>query len=160
MRTSKEISKGEYKFLLVISLMLFGFTCFGILGEILENYHRSISQTQFEFSDCSIRFSFPFAYLLSICIVAALFFAKRFLLSSLLTFAYALLGVYIIYFRFETFAESRFGEMSFGFLEQLDFVVFHYDYINFTLTFILLFWQISILLRMLIKTLQRNDKLP
>lgn len=160
MKTDEYISKQEHKFLLVIACLLFGFALLCSLGELLENYHQSVSQSQFEFSDCSIRFSFPFAYLLSVFIVVALFFTRRFLLSSLLTFSYILLGVCVVYFRFEAYAENPLGELNFEFLKQLDLVVFYYDYIIFTLAYVLLFWQSSILLRMLIKTLQRKNRLP
>jgi hypothetical protein len=160
MQANKYISKQEYKFLLIFAFTIFGFAFSISLAELIENYRQASYQTQFEFSNCAIQFSFPLAYLSSIFIITALFFTRKFLLSSFLTVSYILLIVYAIYFRFETFADSMFGELDFGFLEQMNQVVYYYDFIIFTFTFILLFWQISILLRILIKTLQRKNDLP
>jgi hypothetical protein len=53
-----------------------------------------------------------------------------------------------------------FGGLKFGLVEQIRFVAHNYDYLAFSFALILLFWQISILLRMLIKTLQRKTELP
>jgi hypothetical protein len=50
--------------------------------------------------------------------------------------------------------------MEIGFIKQIGFVADEYDYLAFSFALTLLFWQISILLRMLIKTLQRKTELP
>jgi hypothetical protein len=160
MKANEYISKQEHKFLLIFAFTIFVFAFSVFSTELIEDYNRAIPETQFEFSNCGIFYSFPPAYLSSIFILFALLLTKRFLLSLLLTLSYILLIVYAIYVRFETFADSLFGELSFGFIEQMEIVVYYYDYVIFTLTLILLFWQISILLRMLIKTLQRKNELP
>ncbi len=160
MKANEHISIREHKFLLIIAFTIFVFAFSVFSTEVIADYNRAVSETKFEFSNCAISYSFPPAYLSSIFIFIALLLTKRFFLSVVLTLSYILLIVYAIRVRFETFADSRFGELSFGFTEQMESTVFYYDYIIFTFTLILLFWQISILLRMLIKTLQGKTELP
>lgn len=160
MRANEHISKLEHKLLLVIAFTVFAFGLLCFLGDVVADINRAVSSTQFEFSNCGIFYSFPLIYLSSAFIFVALLLTKRFLLSSLLTLSYILLIVYAIYVRFETFADNRFGELSFSFVEQMKIAVFYYDHIIFTLASILLFWQTSILLRMLIKTKHRTIELP
>lgn len=94
-------------------------------------------------------------------IFLAILKARNFLLSSLLTFSYAFVFVYGLSAKFRA---ARLGGDEFSprvdFFDQVFRAAGASDYIIAFFISILLFWQISILLRILIKTLQRKSKLP
>lgn len=173
MRANKYISRAEHKLILIVALLVFIFPISILSFKFIQDYNHGIYEAQQElkyqangkiplrFAVDSINHSVPIAYLLSVFIFIALLKPKKFLLSSFLTFCFVILIIYGIYFRFEhIFAESMFGKLNSGFIEQMQIVVYDFDYTVFALAIILLFWQISILLRMLVKTTQRKLELP
>ena len=103
----------------------------------------------------------PGLHFLTLFIFISLLKTKRFLLSSFLTIFYAIVFIYGLSARFNG---RRLGGEEFSpkvdFLKQLYIEANSFDYLAALFISILLFWQISILLRMLIKTLQRKTELP
>jgi hypothetical protein len=103
----------------------------------------------------------PLFHFLTLFIFIAVRKTKRFLLSLFLTVFYAFLFIYGLSARYNA---GRLGGEEFSpkvaFLDQVYRGADNIDCIAAVFISILLFWQISILLRMLIKTLQRITELP
>ncbi len=76
-------------------------------------------------------------------------YSRIFLVLTLFGVLARILGVYYLFF--QTFVEPKVGEFVFYIIEDLIFLA---------IVFLLLFWQISILLRILVKSLQRNAIMP
>lgn len=171
MKTNNHISKKEFKLLLVVSFITSVIAFSNFTFQVIEKYYDSVSEQQTElrkqanneptfgiysFERAS---SIPFLNFLSFFIFIILYKSKRFLVSSLLTLLIFIPLAYEFYrgFRFILFynplPERSFSELLFLFANRFDYFVFLF-------VSILLFWQISILLRMLIKTLQRKAELP
>ncbi len=169
MKANDYISKREHILLLIVAFTVFGFVLSVIIPQVISIYNYSVSEEQRELKKQADgkptpRLSgshspdiMPLFHFLTFFIFIALFKTKRFLLSSFLTVFYVLLIIYGLSLRFEN---SMFGGLEFGLVKQIRFVAHNYDYLAFSFALILLFWQISILLRMLIKTLQRKTELP
>jgi hypothetical protein len=85
---------------------------------------------------------------------------KRFLLPFFLTLLYASIFIYGLFVRatYSGFDSDSFLDSSL--IERINLVVLDFDILAAFFISILLFWQISILLRMLIKTLQKESVLP
>jgi hypothetical protein len=169
MKANNYISKKEHILLLIFAFTAFGFVLSVITPQVISIYNYSVSEEQRELKSQADdkpnpRFSgsqspniMPLFHFLSFFIFIALLKTKRFLLSSFLTIFYVFCIVYGLSLRFES---SMFGGLEISFIKQIRFVAHNYDYLAFSFALILLFWQISILLRMLIKTLQRKTELP
>jgi hypothetical protein len=96
--------------------------------------------------------------LLAGLIFATLFFSKLFLFSTLFS---GFLFTRYIYWFFDTQRLLDSLELShFEGLDQFFYKSTIWDFITLSFLSILLFWQIWILLRMLIKTLQKENNLP
>ena len=173
MMANKYISTTEHKSLLVVSFISLIFVLSTISFEIIEDYNYAVLERQREleyqangeqiprFSNDSIDNTFPGLHLLTLFIFLSLLTTKRFAIPSILTTFYAIVFVYNLYEKYK-----------FGFLGGEDFAsktdTFYriyrmangYEYFAAFFISVLLFWQISILLRMLIKTLQRKPELP
>jgi hypothetical protein len=114
------------------------------------------------FAACGgMNFSIPLLHFLTLFIFTALYRTRRFILSIFLTIFYAGIFIYGLFLRYNG---ARLGGEEFS--PQVDFLdkIYHaatdFDYVFAAFISILLFWQISILLRMLIKTTQRKTELP
>ncbi len=171
MKANNYISRKEHKSLLIVALITVVIAFSNITFQGVEKYNNSVSEKQeklekqangqptFEFYDFVRASSIPFLNLLSFFIFLTLYKSKRFIISSLLTLLIFTPFVYEFYlgFRFILFynqlPELSFTKLLFSFANCFDYLVF-------LLISILLFWQISILLRMLIKTLQEKTELP
>lgn len=167
------ISKREHKLLTAFAFVVFGFVLLFISLSIIQDYNYSVSETQKELmsqanAQSNIKFSggngltfFPLFHLLTFFIFVAVFKTKRFLLPLLLTILYTFLFIYGLSARFKG---SQLGGEEFSpkvdLHRQLYYAADGYDYFAALFILILLFWQISILLRMLIKTSQRKNILP
>ncbi len=124
--------------------------------ESLANYNQEGG-----FSGSGSTVAIPLLHFLTLFIFIALLKTKKFLLSSFLTIFYA---VVFIYGLSASYNASQLGGEEFSpkvaFLDQVYRGADNFDYFAAVFISILLFWQISILLRMLIKTLQRKNELP
>ncbi len=171
MKANNYISRKKYKLLLITAFLTSVIAFSNFTFQVIEKYNNSVSEQQAElrkqandepifgiysFERAS---SIPFLNFLSFFIFITLYKSKRFIASSILTllifmpFAYEFyLGFRFILF-YNPFPKHSFTELLFLFANRFDYLVF-------LLVSILLFWQISILLRMLIKTLQRKTELP
>ncbi len=171
MKASNFISKKEHRLLLIIAFTVFLFVFSIFTLQVVKDYNYSVSedQRQLKFQAdgaSSPRFSsdnyvLPGLHFLTLFIFIALLKTKRFLLSSSLTVFYAIVFIYVLSARYNG---SRLGGEEFSpkvhFLDQIYRAADSFDYLAALFISILLFWQISILLRMLIKTLQRKTELP
>lgn len=173
MKANKYISKTENILLLIFAFLVFGFVLSVFTSQVISSYNYSISEEQSELKSQADgkphpRFSgfngpnvIPGLHLLTLFIFIALLKTKKFLLSSFLTVFYAIVFIYGLSARFNG---RRLGGEEFSpkvdFLKQLYLEADSFDYLVFLFVSILLFWQFSILLRMLIKTLQRKNVLP
>jgi len=174
MKANKYISKREHKFLLIVAFTAFVFalSIFSLQG--IKDYNNAISKEQNElerlannepiisFSACGgMDYRVPFFHFLTFFILVALLKTKRFLLPSFLTVFYAIIFIYGLSARYDG---SRLGGEEFSpkvdFLDKVYRAATNFDYVAAFFISTLLFWQISILLRILIKTLQRKTELP
>ncbi len=171
MKANNYISKREHKLLLIVAFTASLFVLSIFTLQVVKDYNYSVSEEQLEiqyqatgergihFSSSNSEYTIPGLHFLTLFIFLALLKTKKFLLPSLLTVFYVLCIIYSLFLRFNI---SKFdGHITkVSFVEQLYLVANTFDCSAFFLASILLFWQISILLRMLIKTLQRKTELP
>lgn len=157
MKANDYISKKEHTFLTVFVFTAFVFVLSVFTSEEIRIHNLSISP----FSSSNYANAMPGLHFLTFFIFVALLKTKRFLLSSLLTIFYAVVFIYGLSIRYNA---SRLGgeEFSpkFDFLDQVYRAANGFDYLAALFISILLFWQISILLRILMKTTQRKIELP
>jgi hypothetical protein len=168
------ISKREHKLLINFAFVVFLFVLLFISLSIINDFNYSVSEVQKELKSQAspdeprINLSggsgltfFPLFQLLTFFIFVALFKAKRFLLPFLLTIFYTFIFIYALSARFKG---RQLGGEEFSpqvdLHEQLYYASNGYDFFSAIFILILLFWQISILLRMLIKTSQKENVLP
>ncbi len=167
------VSKREHKLLTTFAFVVFIFVLLFISLSIIQDYNYSVAQTQKELqsqadSQPRIKFSggngltfFPLFHLLTFFIFVALLKTKRFLLPLLLTVFYTFVFIYGLSARFKG---RQLGGEEFSpkvdLHKQLYYAADGYDFFAALFILILLFWQISILLRMLIKISQRKNVLP
>jgi len=178
MKANNYISKREHKFLLVFAFIVFVLAFSSFTSHIIESYNDSVSQTQeklekkanyvktnevsFEFYDLTRTDPRPFynlfISLLSLFAFLALLKTKKFVLPSFFTaFSFLIFSTWFISFnRAINHNETQPPNL----LERFLIIAAIFDYVVFSFVSILLFWQISILLRMLVKTLQKDEALP
>ncbi len=173
MKVNNYISRKEHKLLLIVAFITFAFIasafCYGIIVDynyfVYDQQQRLESLANYNqaggFSGSGPTAGIPLLHFSTLFIFIALLKTKKFLLSSILTFFYAVVFIYGLSARYNA---SRLGGEEFSpkvaFLDQIYRGADNFDYITAVFISILLFWQISILLRMLIKTLQRKTELP
>lgn len=169
MSAKNHISKREYKSLLISSFLTSIFAFVSLASVFIVNYNNFVIEKQMklystanEFPTFEIysfeRSSFlPFFCFFSLFIFAAVIKTKNFATPFLLTAFSLFLFVYEFYQR-RNFIFGEFSDISL--FEKFASFGNIFDYITFVFVSILLFWQISILLRMLIKTSQKENVLP
>lgn len=153
MKRNEYISKLEQNYLLITSFLAFIFSLSFFLFDIFQMSHVSDSN----FSQDYINYTFPGFHLITLFIFLSLLFTKRYIISFFLTIFYVFCNFYSFYLRdsYYYFSEFPKNPSISGIYSKLNFS----DIIAFLFAVILLFWQISILLRMLIKTLQKRNGL-
>ena len=154
MKANKYISQKEHLTLLIFAFVAFVFVLSGFASEFIKSHNTSGSL-------------FPYyptypagLHFLTFFIFLALLKTKRFLLSSFLTNFYACIFVYSLFMRTKYSGFDSDSFLNSSLFEQFCLVTRDFDYLAAFFISILLFWQISILLRMLIKTLQKENVLP
>ncbi len=172
MRANEYVSKREHKLLLIVAFTAFVFVTLFFCWNIIKNYNYSVyyELQRLEYlanynreGGMSIpsRKVVPLLHLLTLFIFLALLKTKKFLLPLFLTVFYAIVFIYGLSVGYY---ESLLGGEEFspkvGFFDRVYCIADGFDYLAFLFISILLFWQISILLRILIKTLQRKTELP
>lgn len=172
MKVNNYVSKKEHRLLLIVAFTAFVYVVSAFTFEAVNGYNQYISEQQNVLKNQAdgkpnLRFSgtdginqIPGLHILTLFIFAALLKTKRFLLPVILTVFYATGFIYSLFVRanYSGFDSPNFLQSSF--FEQIYLVSNLFDFLAFFFILILLFWQISILLRMLIKTLQRKRVLP
>lgn len=173
MQVTDYISSNERKALLVVGFAMF---IFATVGFIIYNITEHLERVEFYRQQDENRaqgkpsFSGPYCFpnkhpqkLLKIAAATGLtffllIFSKRFILSTVSTFI--VLELFIAWY-FSTQNEILYDES--GNLQGIDRIFLeagNFDLLVFSLSIILLFWQFSILLRVLIKSAQRKNVLP
>ena len=166
--------KREKRILSIIAFagFLFVFTTFSF--EHIADYNYAVSKEQnkleslsnnqqvLSFSACGgVDYRIAPFHFFTLFIFLSILKSRKFLLSSFLTLFYAVIFIYGLSAKFKG---ARLGGEKFSphvdFLDQVFRAAGISDYIIAFFISGLLFWQISILLRMLIKTLQRKTELP
>lgn len=172
MQTKNYVSKREHKFLWIFALIWFAFVLVNFAYETTKSYNYSIYMQQLElvsqannkidprFSG-SAPYTIPGLHILSAFVFVSLLKSKRYVISSILTLFYFLIFLYGIVVRFDG---MRLGgeEFSpqFSYFHKLYYGASDFDFLFTFVISILLFWQFSILLRILIKNTQRKNVLP
>ena len=158
MNAIKHISKNEHKLLLIVAFASIIFVLSVITFDIIKAFTSYTSKSQFSGQTAN---TFPLFHFLTVLILVALVKTKRFLLPFISTVLYAFAFIYGLSARYKG---GRLGGEEFSpkvdFHEQIFRAANEFDYIAAFFISILLFWQISILLRMLIKNSQRKNVLP
>ena len=171
----KIISKKEHKLLLAIAFAAFAFSIFSFVSYNVEaeikrsEYFRQQEENRIQnkpvfsgpycYPDRHPQFLFSIVLLIGVTFLSFCF-AKLYLFSFFFTIASISRFIYQF---FETGNEFLYDQL--GILSGIN-RIFHYagefdpNIAVIFLLLILLFWQISILLRMLIKTSQRKNVLP
>jgi Zn-dependent protease with chaperone function len=173
MKANNYISKIEHKLLLIVALAALIFSIAGSAAyakkdsDERDEYDRiqaeNIVNNEPVFSgaychpDKHPQFLFSIILLLGLTF-CSLCFAKKYLLSSSLTFASVLMFVYWFINTQKLLSDNESPTIK-G-LDRLFYKAGDFDIVVCSLVSILLFWQISILLRMLVKTLQTKNELP
>ena len=161
MQANKYISKREHKLLLLVTFLSFSFVFTVFACQVFQTYYDFIVNISPQFSGGAGAFRVPGLHLLTLFIFIALLKTKRFLLPSFLTVLYTFVFIYGLSVRYKA---GQLGGEEFSpkvaFLDQVFRAANSFDYLAAFFISILLFWQISILLRMLIKTLQKETALP
>ncbi len=170
MKTNRHISKKEFKGLLILALLASVFAFSSLALTSINAYNESVADEQmklelkanghptFEFYSFERGSFFPLFCILSLFIFVALLKTKIFVIPFLLTLSNFCMFIYEVFLRKWIFFDEYFS--NFSFTEKLFIIGNIFDYLTFTLVSVLLFWQISILLRILIKTSQRKNVLP
>lgn len=157
MKANNYISKKEHKLLLIVAFTALVFVLSIFTSELIRIHNLSNSP----FSGSIGANTMPGLHFLTFFIFIALFKTKRFLLSSFLTIFYANVFIYGLSARY--YAKLLGGEEfspKVDFFDRLYREANSFDYLAAFFISILLFWQILILLRMLVKTLQKEKALP
>jgi len=171
MKANNYISNKERRLIQIAAFILVIFVVLNFCFETINTYNYSVSERQKELAAQAgakvIKISgsypppMPAFHFASIFIFIALLRAKRFIASLLLTIFYLSIFVYGLVARFNG---GRLGgeEFSpeFNFFHKIYYGARDFDILASVFILILVFWQIRILLRILIKSLQRKDALP
>lgn len=171
MKAINYISRKEYNLLLIVT-----FTAFLIVGTIfawqaVKDYNYSIYHEQISllhqanygrpggFPYGQDLYVLPGLHFLTLFIFIALLKTKKFLIPLLLTVFYLFTILYGLSARYESNILAS-PSIHLNLYKEIYLIANIYDFTAFFFAVILLFWQISILLRMLIKTIQRKRVLP
>lgn len=157
MKPNKYISQKEHLMLLIFAFILFASFLSIFIWEADQVYS---APPQFRFSGSGNISQTPQFHFFSLFIFIALLTTKRFLLSSFLTVFYAFIFIYGLFVRAEYSSFDSDTFLNSSFIERFYIVAHDFDFLAAFFISILLFWQISILLRMLIKTSQKESVLP
>jgi len=157
MQTNYYISRREHNLLLILASTSVVFAFSNFAYQLINHFIKPIDS--FVLYDISRGSLLPTFNFLTLGIFIALFKSRRFIISSLMTSLSFIIFAYEFYSRVRIILrDDPFPELSLT--EQLLMIANYFDYTVFLIVSVLLFWQISILLRMLIKTLQKDEALP
>ena len=164
--------------LLIFAFIVFALAFSNLTSRIIESYNNSVSEAQEELKEkanyirnSEVSFGIYSLYgtdprpfynllinLLSLFTFLALCKTKKFILPSFFT-ALSFLIFLTWFISFNRTINNNETQPP-NTLERLLILGAIFDYVVFFSVSILLFWQISILLRMLVKTLQKDEALP
>lgn len=172
MKLNGYISNREHKALLIVAFLAFIFVLSVFTAQIAGDYNDLVSETQknlneqfggnrnIRFSNCSPAIRMGAFHFLTFFIFVSLLKTKRFLLSSFSTLLYAFIFIYGLFVRVRYSGFDSDSFLNSSLIEQFYLVARDFDFPAAFFISTLFFWQISILLRMLIKTSQRENVLP
>ena len=175
MKANNYISNKEHKLLLIVAFIALILALSSFVSFSIETYNKQVQAEQIELKEKAngeyisfgiygdwgdsrplYRFSFIFPTLFTFLILR-----KTRLIIFSLFFTSIPFFIFIYWFFKINHAISTNETLSkLTVLDRIFTIATTFDYVVFLFISILLFWQISILLRMLIKTLQRKTQLP
>jgi hypothetical protein len=173
MKANKYISEKEFKVMLFIAFLTSAFAFAGLTTISVKSYNDRVAEKQMELeaeaNDKASKISFgiysfertrffPFFCFAALFIFITLLKTKRFFLSAFLTLFNFCIFVYELFLSRVFLLNTQ--DSNFSFIERLLLIGNAFYYLTFLLVSILLFWQISILLRMLIKSFPGKIELP
>jgi hypothetical protein len=173
-KSNRFITIIEHRLLSYAAMTAFIFSVAGLFSNIIDAYNNVVKLDQHRlarkaygeipfFEPCDFTGGYP-QYLIFLILLLGLNYlfiinAKKFLLASLTT-------LFSVLFFLKWFFDTRNellaleGIPDIKGLDSFFYKAGNFDLIVFLLVSVLFFWQISILLRILIKTLQRKQALP
>lgn len=159
MKSNSYISIKESPFLLITASLVFFLTVINLGSIIYTEFLSSLRSSGIDFSNCGVRRInlIPYFRFFALLIFPLLIWKKKAVFSILFTFL-SFSGFTSEIYR--TFGYISLNEVKISFFELISYNITQIDFIVFSIISLLLFWQISILLRMLIKSLQRKPELP
>lgn len=170
MKAENHTSLKEHKTLLGVVLLWTVIVILCFCSEVITNYNESVAAQQKELAILagvkpgpSFSISAIYKPILEIHLLSFLIFTtllkKRFFISLLTTFCYFIFLVKALINRFNNFVNEDFWART-DFLSKIDIAASGLDLFAFVFLLTIFFWQSSILLRMLIKTIKRKNILP
>jgi len=175
MKANNYISKKEHKLLLIFAFILFILAFTNFVCDSIESYNKRFQEEQIELKEKAnnngnsfgiygdwganrpwYRFSFIFLTLLAFLTLQKI---RVFIFPLFITIVPFSIFAYWFIRTYNLIVIDEFVSRHKG-LDRTLIIATVFDYLIFFFVSILLFWQISILLRMLIKTLQRKSILP
>jgi hypothetical protein len=179
MKAINYILRKERKFLMVIAFLTVVLSFASFASQILENYNKNIAEKHqelkrkadniktdgisfglYEISGTNLRPFYSLSLIfLNICAFTSLRKSKKFVFSTLFTIFSFLVFIHWFTATRMAITVSEVADSING-LNRYFYQAGITDFLVFLLVAILLFWQISILLRMLIKNTQRKNVLP
>lgn len=172
MTANNYISKNEHRLLLIVAFSAFAFVVSTFTFHFVKSYNdyiieqhkelksRADNEPYMSFSGGNSIHQIPGHHFLILFVFLSLLKTKRFLLPAILTVFYTSVFIYGLFVRASYIGFDSPNYLQSSLIEQFYFVANPFDFFAFIIISILLFWHISILLRMLIITSQRKNVLP
>lgn len=153
MKNNPYISVKENNLLIIIASLIFFLSIVNFGSFLYEDYLNSLTRNKLDFSACSVlRINFiPHFRFLAILVFPIFLLDKRFIFFPFCTFLSFSAFIYEIYSIIPRLEQS---DSKISLFEVMSYSLTQTDYFIFALIFLLLFWQISILFRIGIKTFQ------
>lgn len=169
MKTTKFISLNEHRVFLFFIFISFILSVLCLSCFVIEKYNESVVSAQLQkltgFAVYSFEPTHPRFLVLSVttlCFGIASILLFKFC-TYLITLFLNILNIlaFVCWLNFTTMIISSFEDLNS--VRSMDFILYQASFFDLSLFFLiisLLFWQSSILLRMLIKNIQRKNSLP
>lgn len=176
MKAPEVISQKEHKFLLGFVFIWVVFILSVFCWEAVTDYNDAVFSQQVELAELkgiitknsfavdAVPKTFLSIHFISVFILILTAVSKRIFFSTIITIFYFCALIYAVVSRHDKFFNSFFGDEDYSanvsLFRKFDVAANDVDVLAVLFISILLFWQISILLRMLINKSQRKNELP
>lgn len=171
MKANPYISIKEKRLLTIFASIIFSLTLINLGWIAIEDYNNSVKEEEERLARIAngtnykmdfkiygfIRHDYKYEFrFFSLILLPFIFRAKKFIFSTTFTFLSFTALFYEFYLCLKVFLVTSSMTLD----EFITYFAKPLDYLVFLLISLLLFWQISILLRILIQTMQRKPELP